>query len=94
MLFNFNFNLSDKKFLISTIILLISSLFYYYLYKHNETIIEKINTFTENKILSKHEQSLQTQHIPFYQNIINKAGYHFEEHKILTEGAISSRHGE
>ena len=42
MLFNFNNNLSDKKFLISTIILLISSLFYYYLYKHNETIIEKI----------------------------------------------------
>ena len=83
--FNINFTLYNKKFLISIIILIISSLFYYYLYKHNDTIIEKINTFTENQILSKHEQSLQSQHIPSYQSIINKAGYHFEEHKILTE---------
>ena len=69
---------------ISSFILSLSSLYYLYIGKH-QVIIEKINNFTEEKILSHIDTSMQNKHISSYQKIINEAGYSFEEHKIITE---------
>ena len=82
MIFNLNFSL--KNLLISLTVLL-TSVFYIFLFRHNRVIIDKINTFTEEQILSNNNLQSSSHHIPSYQKLINKAGYYFEEHKILTE---------
>ena len=79
-------NLKNKYLYIfaSFFILSISSFYYFYIGEH-QVIIQKINDFTEEKILSHTDNPIQNKHISTYQKIINEAGYSFEEHKIITE---------
>ena len=77
-------NINKKYFVISLIILIISFI-YFFCFRNNNVIIDKINTFTENKILSPSDKLNSMSHITSYQKIINEAGYHFEEHKIRTD---------
>ena len=79
-------NLSKKNlFIFLSFFILVISILYYIFREKNEIIIQKINNFTETKILSRTDTSLQNRHISSYQKIVNEAGYSFEEHKIITE---------
>ena len=79
-------NLNRKYLFISiSFFILIISCLYYIFREKNEIIIQKINNFTETKILSQSDTSIQNKHITSYQKIVNEAGYSFEEHKIITE---------
>ena len=81
----FNINIYNKYFLISSLILSTSVFYYYYYYGNNNIIIDKLNDYTEKHILSQSSLSTPVQHLSTYQQMINQAGYYFEEHKIRTE---------
>ena len=74
-----------RKYIYVAIIILIISFLYSLLHPKKNIIIDKLNDYTEKKILSLSERSVPVQHISSYQKIINEAGYNFEEHKIRTE---------
>ena len=81
----FKINISHKYILISSLILFLSVLYYYFV-GSNHPIIQKINNYTETQILNPNNGiSLHQKHISSYQKIINEAGYYFEEHKIITQ---------
>ena len=75
----------DRKYIYVAIIILIISFLYSLLHPKRNIIIDKLNDYTEKKILSLSERSVPVQHISSYQKLINEAGYNFEEHKIRTE---------
>ena len=81
----FNINIYNKYIISISFLILLISISYYFFSETNQEIMDKINNFTETKILSPNEISLNNKHISSYQKIINEAGYYFEEHKIITQ---------